>query len=80
MNVRAAGLSAAIALLVAAPVCANQPSGRSSVYASPGRAHTPPKIGKAAPGNGRSSVYAHDLPAPTPRDRVQALVIKPGRA
>jgi hypothetical protein len=80
VNIKLAGLSAALALLVAAPVCADQSSGRSSVYASPSAGSTPPKIEKAEPGNGRNSVYARDLPAPTPRDRAQALLIRPGRA
>jgi hypothetical protein len=35
----------------------------------------------AVAGNGRGSVYAADLPAPTPKERVQiAVTLKPGRA
>jgi hypothetical protein len=79
MSVKLAGLSAALALIAAVPVYADQPSGRSSVYAKPGATSTPPRIEKAQAGNGRASVYARDLPAPTPRDRVVAVPLKPGR-
>jgi hypothetical protein len=88
MNVKMVSLAAALALLASSAVCAHQPSGRSSVYATPGgaastpgaTASTPGKVEKAHPGNGRGSVYARDLPPPTPRDRVQATLFKPGRA
>jgi hypothetical protein len=80
VNVRTAIVSAALGMLVAAPAWADQPAGRSSVYAPPSAVNTPRKAEKAEPGNGRGSVYARDLPAPTPRDQTQALVIRPGRA
>lgn len=81
MNVNMASLAAALALLASTTMCAaGQPSGRSSVYATPGPTSTPPKVEKAESGNGRNSVYARDLPPPTPRADVPAIVYKPGRA
>jgi hypothetical protein len=81
MNVRIASLVAALALLASTNVCAaDQPGGRSSVYATPGPTRTPPKVDKTESGNGRGSVYARDLPPPTPRDKVPTVVLKPGRA
>jgi len=80
MKTKLVALGAALALLASTTVCADQPSGRSSVYAHPGKSSLPPaKVSKTVPVNGRGSVYARDLPAPTPRDRVVALPLKPGR-
>jgi hypothetical protein len=81
MNAKPAALGVALAMLGAATVYADQPSGRSSVYAAPGATSTRPEVDNALKGNGRGSVYARDLPPPTPRDRMQAIaiVLKPGR-
>jgi hypothetical protein len=60
---------------------AGQPFGRDSVYAAPGSTHSGTKVAAAKAGNGRGSVYASDLPAPTPKDKVRiAVVSKLGRA
>jgi hypothetical protein len=49
------------------------------VHAAPGSPTT--KVSAAKAGNGRGSVYAADLPAPTPKDQVRiATTFKPGRA
>jgi hypothetical protein len=70
MKTKLVALSAALALLASATVCADQPSGRSSVYAEPGKSSLPPaKVSKTVPGNVRASVYARDLPATTPHGR-----------
>jgi hypothetical protein len=82
MKTKLLALSAALALLASTTaLCADQPSGRSSVYATPGKSSLPPaKVSKTVPGNGRSSVYARDVPAPTPRDSVVVTgPLKPGR-
>jgi hypothetical protein len=81
MKVRLIGFSAAFALLASTTVCAEQPFGRGSVYATPGASRAPAKVARAQPGNGRGSVYAKNLPPPTPRDRVTFRgPLKPGRA
>jgi hypothetical protein len=79
MKARIAGLSAALALIAAVPVYADQPSGRSSVYASARSTSTPHRIEKAQARDGRASVYARDVRTPTPRERVVAVPLKPGR-
>jgi len=72
-------LGAAFALLASTGALAGQPFGRDSVHAAPGSPTT--KVAAAKPGNGRGSVYATNLPAPTPKDRVRiAVTFKPGRA
>ena len=72
-------LGAAFALLASTSALAGQPFGRDSVYAAPNSPTT--KVAAAKPGNGRGSVYASDLPAPTPKDQVRiATTFKPGRA
>jgi hypothetical protein len=78
MNARLISFSAALALLASTSAFAGQPFGRDSVYAAPGSSVT--KVAAAKPGNGRGSVYAADLPAPTPKDQVIAVSFKPGRA
>ena len=81
MNAKLISLGAVLAL-VSTTVCAHQPGGRSSVYVDPNAPGTSAKVDTTQPaaGGGRGSVYARDLPAPTPRDRVHAVVLKPGRA
>lgn len=80
MNTKLIGLTAAIALLASTSAFAGQPFGRDSVYAAPGGAGGA-KVATAKARNGRSSVYAADLPAPTPKDQVRiAVTFKPGRA
>jgi len=70
MKTKLVALSAALALLASATVCADQPSGRSSVYADPAKSSLPPaKVSKAVTGNVRESVYARDLLGPTPHGR-----------
>ena len=71
----------AAALLGSASAFADQPFGRGSVYAATGPVtHTPAK-GPAVTRAGRGSVFASDVPAPTPKDKVQlAVALKPGRA
>lgn len=90
MNMKLIGLTAAFALLASTTVYAQQqPFGRDSVYTPPDGASTPAQVGtstgaaraRTAPGNGRGSVYARNLPAPTPRDQVTVRgPLKPGRA
>jgi hypothetical protein len=70
MKTKLVALSAALALLASATVCADQPCGRNSVYADPGKSSLPPaKVSRTVPGNLRESVYAQDLPATTPHGR-----------
>ncbi len=78
IRARSLTLGAALALLASTSALAGQPFGRDSVYAAPGSPVT--KVAAAKPGNGRGSVYAADLPAPTPKDQVIAVTFKPGRA
>jgi hypothetical protein len=82
MNTKLTRLTLAAALLSATGAFADQPFGRDSVYSAAG-ASTTSRTGavSAVAGNGRGSVYAADLPAPTPKERVQiAVTLKPGRA
>jgi hypothetical protein len=44
MNAKPAALGVALAMLGAATVYADQPSGRSSVYAAPGATSTRPEV------------------------------------
>ncbi len=71
----------AIALaLFATSAVAGQSTGRDSVYAAPGATFPSAQSAKAAPGNGRGTVTAYDLPAPTPRDKANfAETTRPGR-
>jgi hypothetical protein len=80
MNAKLISLSAAFALLASTSAFAGQPFGRDSVYAAPGGAATS-TVAAAKLRNGRGSVYAADLPAPTPKAQVRiAVSFKPGRA
>ena len=82
MNTKLTRLTLVAALLSATSAFADQPLGRDSVYAAAG-ASTASRTGSvsAVAGNGRGSVYAADLPAPTSKERVRiAVTLKPGRA
>ena len=61
---------------------AGQPNGRDSYYAESTASFPAARTAAVpAPGNGRASVYASELPAPTPRTQVQVVgEIRPGRA
>ncbi len=69
-------------LTLTSAALAGQPNGRDSYYAE--SAATFPAARSAAvpaPGNGRASIYANQLPTPTPKTQVQVVgVIRPGRA
>ena len=82
MHTKLTRLTLAAALLCATSAFADQPFGRGSVYAAAGTGSSrKPGPVTAANGNGRSSVYAANLPAPTRKERVQlAAPLKPGRA
>ena len=68
MKLKLVALSAALALLASATVCADPPSRRSSVHADPGKSSPQlAQVSKAVPRNVRDRVYARDLAAPTPR-------------
>ena len=81
MNAKFATLTLAAALFAATSAFAGQPNGRDSVYATPGVTLPSSKVAKAIPGNGRSTVTAYELPAPTPKDKSNfAGTLRPGRA
>ena len=81
MRTTAISLTLAAALLGSASAFAVQPFGRDSVYAASGPVTHSPAKGPAATRDGRASVFASDVPAPTPKDKVQiAVALKPGRA
>lgn len=82
MNAKLTSFAIAAALLGSTSVLAGQPFGRDSVYAaSGGSAGTPSKAVTATSRAGRGTVYAYDLPAPTPKAKVKITVIfKHGRA
>lgn len=69
MNAKLIGFAIATALF-ATGASAGQPTGRDSVYATPGTTFPSAKAAKAVPGNGRGTVTALELPAPTPKDKV----------
>jgi hypothetical protein len=73
-------IAVAAALFASSAAFAAQPAGRDSVYADPGVSVPGAKAAKAAPGNGRGSVYAADLPAPTPKTAIGEIKVKFGRA
>ncbi len=81
MNAKQIGF-VVVAALFATSAFAGQPSGRDSVYAAAGTsfpsAHSTPA---AVTGNGRGSVYASQLPAPTAKDQVKFVAApRAGRA
>ena len=86
MNAKFASVALAAALLASASAAfaGGQAFGRDSVYATPGS--SVPSAKSSAPvvtvkRDGRGSVYAQDLPAPTPKDQVRVVgTVKPGRA
>jgi hypothetical protein len=81
MNAKLASLTFAAAVFAATSAFAGQPSGRDSVYANPGVTVPSAKVAKTSPGNGRGTVTAYDLPAPTPKERATfAGTLRPGRA
>jgi hypothetical protein len=81
MNGSLTALAIVTALLVSADVFAAQPTGRDSVYAASASTLPSAKVAQPHAGNGRGSVYAADLPAPTPRSaEIGAVTSKPGRA
>ena len=80
MNTKLTSLFAAFALLASTSAFAGQPFGRDSVHAAPGSSPTA-KVATVKARSGRGSVYAADLPAPTPKDQVRiAVTSRPGRA
>jgi hypothetical protein len=80
MNAKLITLAIASALF-ASTAFAAQPNGRDSVYAAAGATLPAAKATQVHAGNGRGSIYAADLPAPTPRPAAIADVpLKPGRA
>jgi hypothetical protein len=80
MNAKLATLTLAAAVF-ATGAFAGQPNGRDSVYANPGVTLPGAKVVKIHPGNGRGTVTALDLPAPTPKDKVQFTEsVRPGRS
>ena len=81
MNAKLISLSiAAAALFASSGAFAGQPNGRDSVYAAPGASFPSAQVARAHDGNGRASVYAADLPAPTPKTAIGEIKVKFGRA
>ena len=81
MNASLTALAIVTALIVSSDVFAGQPAGRDSVYATPGSTLPSAKVAQAHAGNRRGSVYAADLPAPTPKPAaIGAVTFRPGRA
>ncbi len=80
MNAKLISFAIAAALFASTSAFADQPFGRGSVYATPGTTFPSAKADKGIPGNGRGTVTPNDLPAPTPKDKVEfAGTIRPGR-
>jgi hypothetical protein len=67
MNAKLISLTIAAALFAATSASAGQPNGRDSVYTTPGSSFPSAKAVRTVPGNGRGTVTANDLPAPTPK-------------
>ena len=82
MDAKLTSFAIAAALLGSTSAFAGQSFGRDSVYATPrASTGTPSKAVTATTRAGRGSVYAYDLPAPTPKGQVKITVIfKSGRA
>ena len=81
MNAKLISFAVAAALFTSTSAFADQPSGRDSVYATPGASMPSAQVAKTRTGNGRGSVYASDLPAPTPKDSIRVVTtFRPGRA
>ena len=70
MNAKLLSFAVAAALFASTGAFADQPNGRDSVYAKAGSTFPSAKVAKAIPGNGRGTVTAFELPAPTPKDKV----------
>jgi hypothetical protein len=79
MNAKLMNLTLAAALFASASAFAGQPNGRDSVYAASGSSFPSAKVTRATSGNGRGSVYAADLPAPSPRTAVGEIKQRFGR-
>ena len=81
MNARLISFAIAAALFASTSAFADQPFGRGSVYATAGTTFPSVKADKGIPGNGRGTVTAYELPAPTPKDTVNvAETIRYGRS
>lgn len=81
MNAKLISFTVAAALLASTSAFAGQPSGRDSVYAAPGVSIPGAQAAKTYTGGGRGSVYASDLPAPTPKESAKVAVnFRAGRA
>jgi hypothetical protein len=79
MESRLVPLHLVVAMLASTSALAGQPHGRDSVYAAPEGSFPSAKATRAATGSGRGSVYASDLPAPTPRTDVGEVTPRFGR-
>jgi hypothetical protein len=80
MNAKLISLTLAAALFASTGAFAGQPNGRDSVYAAPDAGFPSAKVARATSGNGRGSVYAADLPAPTPKTAIGEVKHRFGRA
>jgi hypothetical protein len=80
MNAKLISLSIAAALFASTSAIAAQPNGRDSVYAAPGASFPSAKVATSRSGSGRGSVYAADLPAPTPKTAIGEVKARFGRA
>jgi hypothetical protein len=80
MNAKLISLGIAAALFASASAFAAQPNGRDSVFATGESSFPSAKAARAAIGNGRGSVYAADLPAPTPKTAVGEIKARFGRS
>jgi hypothetical protein len=82
MNAKLTSFAIGAALLGSTSAFAGPLFGRDSVYATPGASTgTLSKAVTATTRASRGSVYAYDLPAPTPKGQLKITVIfKPGRA
>ena len=80
MNAKLISLTIAAALFASTSAFADQTNGRDSVYAAAGATLPSAKVTRTHTGNGRSTVYAADLPAPTPKTAIGEVKVKFGRA
>jgi hypothetical protein len=79
MESRLVPLHLVVAMLASSSALAGQPNGRDSVFAAPDGSFPSANAARETGGNARGSVYASDLPAPTPRTDVGEVNPRFGR-
>ena len=80
MKTKLISMTLAAALFASTSAFAGQPNGRDSVYAAPDASFPSANAARTTNGNGRGSVYASDLPAPTPKSAIGEVKQRFGRA